>query len=119
MALPVWFVVDDGAVYVAGPASGKKWVRMGHDPRVSFLVESGEAWKELQAVHVTGRAEMVGEPDWEHIDGLMAVKYEGFITPRAQMPERARQHYDVGRSLVRVVPDGPFITLGQRPVGAD
>ena len=110
IALPVWFVVDDRAIYVTGPKSGKKWARVANDPRVSFLVESGAAWKELCAVHVSGRAEMVDDPDWEHIDGLLGEKYRGFITPRAEMPERTREHYDVGRRLLRIVPDGHLIT---------
>jgi nitroimidazol reductase NimA-like FMN-containing flavoprotein (pyridoxamine 5'-phosphate oxidase superfamily) len=110
IALPVWFVVDDHTIYVSGPKSGKKFSRVGNDDRVSFLVESGEAWRELCAVHVSGRAEVVAEPDWERIDGLLGEKYLGFITPREQMPERTREHYDVGRALLRIVPEGRMLT---------
>ena len=110
IALPVWFVVEDRAIYVSGPKSGKKFSRIRHDDRVSFLVESGEAWRELCAVHVSGRAEIVADPDWEHVDGLVGEKYRGFITPREQMPERTREHYDVGRMLVRIVAEGKMLT---------
>ena len=110
VAVPVWFVVDDRTIYVTGPKTTKKFVRIQNDPRVSFLVESGDAWKELCAVHVNGQAELVEDPDWEHIDGLLAEKYKGFITPREEMPERTRQHYDVGRRLLRITPDRDLIT---------
>ena len=110
VALPVWFAVEDRVIYVGGPRSGKKFVRIRNDPRVSFLVESGEAWKELCAVHVSGRAEIVDNPDWGHVDALLAAKYEGFSTPRDQMPERTREHYDVGRMLLRIVPEGRLLT---------
>ena len=110
IALPVWFVAEDRTLYVSGPKSGKKWGRVRNDPRVSFLVESGAAWKELCAVHVSGRAEIVDAPDWERIDGLLGEKYRGFITPREEMPERTREHYDVGRALMRIVPDGRLLT---------
>ena len=33
------------------------------DPRVSFLVEEGERWAELQAVQINGHAEFVEDED--------------------------------------------------------
>ena len=117
ISLPVWFAVDDRTILVTGPRSGKKFARVRNDPRVSFLVESGEAWKELCAVHVSGRAELVDEPDWEHVDGLLAAKYEGFVTPRDQMPEKTREHYDVGRMLMRIVPEGRLLTWDNSRLG--
>ena len=48
VSLPVWFVVDDRAVLVAGPAASHKFTHLRRDARVAFLVESGEAWKELR-----------------------------------------------------------------------
>jgi len=71
VSLPVWFVVEDRTILVAGPAVTKKFARVRHDDRVSFLVESGERWRELRAVHVVGRAEIVGDPDWAHVDELL------------------------------------------------
>ena len=56
ISLPVWFVVLDRRIYVSGPAHTKKFARVRHDPRVSFLVESGERWVDLLGVHVTGTA---------------------------------------------------------------
>jgi nitroimidazol reductase NimA-like FMN-containing flavoprotein (pyridoxamine 5'-phosphate oxidase superfamily) len=54
VALPIWFVVIDRRVYVT--TRGKKVVRARNDSRASFLVESGDRWAELRAVHVDCRA---------------------------------------------------------------
>jgi PPOX class probable F420-dependent enzyme len=110
VSLPVWFVVDDGAVLVAGPAASHKFTRLRRDARVAFLVESGEAWKELRAVHLIGRAELVDRPDWETVDALFEAKYAGFRTPREKMPASARARYDGARSLVRVTPTERLLT---------
>src|SRR6201992_3599950 len=61
IALPVWFVVDDRMVSLMTPAGTKKIARVRHDPRASFLVESGERWVDLRAVHFTGRVEFVSD----------------------------------------------------------
>ena len=105
VTLPVWFVTEDRTVLVAGPGLTKKFSRVRHDGRASFLVESGYRWAELKAVQLTGRAEIVDDPDWEHIDALLDAKYKGARTPRAEMPESARARYDSARSLIRIVPE--------------
>lgn len=119
VTLPVWFIVDGSdapdpgpgpAVLVAGPAASHKFARMRRDPRVGFLVESGEAWRDLRAVHLTGRAEVVEAPDWDRVDDLFEAKYQGFRTPRSAMPASARERYESGRSLVRITPTERFLT---------
>ena len=61
IALPVWFVVLDRTICVSVPARTKKVARVRHDPRASFLVESGLAWADLEAVHLTGSVEEVDD----------------------------------------------------------
>jgi nitroimidazol reductase NimA-like FMN-containing flavoprotein (pyridoxamine 5'-phosphate oxidase superfamily) len=110
VALPVWFVTEDRAVLVAGPAVTKKFNRIRHDNRASFLVESGYRWAELRAVQINGRAELVDNPDWEHIDALLDAKYKGARTPREEMAESARARYDSARSLIRIVAEGRILS---------
>ncbi len=114
ITLPVWFVVDDGAVLVSGPARTKKFSRVRHDDRCSFLVESGERWVELRAVHLTGRASLVADPDWARVDALFDAKYASFRTPREEMPEPTQAHYDGGRELLAIRPEGRFLTWDNR-----
>jgi hypothetical protein len=110
VSLPVWFIVDDRAVLVAGPAASHKFTRIRRDPRISFLVESGQAWKELRAVHLIGRGALVAQPDWASVDALFEAKYADFRTPRHDMPSSARERYDGARSLVRLTATERLLT---------
>jgi len=87
VALPVWFVALDRAIYVSTPARAKKVARVRNDPRASFLVESGERWAELRAVHLSGAVAVVD--DRAMVDAVAAaldVKYAAFRTASAAMP---------------------------------
>lgn len=61
IATPMWFCVVDGAVHFRTPAAAKKTARLRRDPRVSFLVEGGERWAGLWAVHLAGVARFVDD----------------------------------------------------------
>ena len=71
IAMPLWFAAVDERIYVN--TRGKKLDRVRRDPRASFLVESGTAWRDLQAVHFTGTVEIV-EPDGDLL-GRVAAAY--------------------------------------------
>jgi PPOX class probable F420-dependent enzyme len=106
IALPVWFVVLERAVYVSGPANTKKMARIRRDPRVSFLVESGQRWAELRGVHLTGRARIVTEAGLlARVADALQDKYSSFRTPRADMPEATRARYETEAATVEIVPD--------------
>ena len=106
ISLPVWFVALDRRIYVSGPAQTKKFVRIGHDPRVSFLVESGERWAELLGVHLTGSARIVHEPELlARVAAALTDKYSRFRTPRDQMPETTRARYEAEVATIEITPD--------------
>src|SRR4051812_44883192 len=105
IALPVWFVTIDGTICISVPSKTKKLARLRHDPRASFLVESGERWVELEAVHLTGRVEFVeDEPSMARISDAIQAKYTAFQADHGAMPEATQNHY-AGRTFVRFVPD--------------
>lgn len=61
---PMWFVVDDGGAILM--TTYAKSVKVGHieaDPRVSLLVESGEAYHELKGVVLYGEAAIEDDTD--------------------------------------------------------
>ena len=60
VTLPVWFVVVDRTIGMMAPSRTKKVSRIRRDPRASFLVESGQRWAELRAVHLSGSVEELG-----------------------------------------------------------
>lgn len=110
IAMPMWYCCVDRAVYMQ--TRGRKLQRIQHDPRASFLVESGDTWAELAAVHLTGRAEHVEDPD-EELQAAFAAemdrKYRAFRgggTGGAEMPKQAADYYAAQmRGLVRFVAD--------------
>jgi nitroimidazol reductase NimA-like FMN-containing flavoprotein (pyridoxamine 5'-phosphate oxidase superfamily) len=119
IALPVWFVTLDRAICLAAPSRTKKVARLRNDPRASFLVESGERWAELKAVHCTGTVEFVEDDALvERIDRALDEKYAAFRTARSSMPADTQRHY-AGRTFLRLVPDGRLLTWDNRrlPLG--
>ena len=115
IATPMWFAVVDRQLYVQTPARSKKVARVRRDPRVSFLVEDGERWAELRAVHLTGRAELVDNADiLQRVTEEMTRKYARFRTARAAMPQATRQHYATAFTLIRIVPDAHVISWDNR-----
>ena len=77
--VPMWYVVDAaGRIRMRTYAASQKVANLRRDPRVCCLVEDGDRYVELRGVQLTGRVELVEDPDWiaEVVVGL-AVKYEG------------------------------------------
>jgi nitroimidazol reductase NimA-like FMN-containing flavoprotein (pyridoxamine 5'-phosphate oxidase superfamily) len=115
IALPVWFVVLDREIYVK--TRGKKLARLQNDDRASFLVEDGTAWKELRAVHLTGRAHLVELEDElrDRYRAEMARKYGGLRTARSEMPTSTADAYaSAAGGIVRFVPDERILNWDNR-----
>ena len=111
ISLPVWFVALDRRIYVSGPAHTKKFARIERDPRVSFLVESGERWIDLLGVHLTGTARIVDEADLlERVAGALDDKYGRFRTPRDEMPAATRARYETARTTIEITPDDRILS---------
>jgi hypothetical protein len=93
VALPIWFVVLDGKIYIS--TRGKKVDRLRHDQRCSLLVEAGERWADLRAVHLdcVGRVIEPSDELAERIAKAMATKYAAYRTERRDMPSATREAY--------------------------
>jgi len=118
ITLPIWFVVLDRRVYISGPARAKRLTRVRRDPRVAFLVESGERWAELRAVHLTGRARIVTEPELKaRVATALTAKYAPFRTARAAMPEATRAHYEVETVTIEITPDERILSWDNARLG--
>ena len=118
VALPIWYVVLDRRIYIG--TRGKKVVRARHDPRCSFLVEAGERWADLRAVHIDGLVTVI-EPDAglaDRIDAAMAAKYAAYRVAAAPMPAATREHYaQAARATLELVPQGKLLTWDNRHLG--
>ena len=118
VALPVWFVVLDRRIYVV--TRGRKVQRLRHDPRCSFLVEAGERWVELRAVHVdcTAHELEAGDERRPLIQKAIAEKYAALRTQRADMPDDTREHYEQAKgAFLELVPDGKLLNWDNRKLG--
>ena len=110
IATPVWYVVMDRTICIGVPSRTKKVARVAHDPRASFLVESGERWVDLVAVHLTGRVELVDDPEEQaRIDAAISLKYAAFRLARSKQPEAARGHY-AEITYLRLLPDDRILS---------
>lgn len=109
IAMPLWYAVLDGQIYAQ--TRGRKLARIRRDPRASFLVESGEHWKDLKAVHCTGVADIVpleGELA-ERFGAEMGRKYSAFRSRDAMPAETAAYYATSLNSLVRFTPDARIL----------
>ncbi len=110
ITLPVWFVVMDRTICLSTPSRTKKIARVRHDPRASFLVESGQKWAELRAVHLSGLIEIVEDaPGPGLIAAAFERKYRDFQTSPVVMPADARAHY-ADRTFLRLRPHQRFLS---------
>jgi PPOX class probable F420-dependent enzyme len=110
ITLPVWFVVEDHTIAMMTPAGTKKIARVRHDPRASFLVESGKRWAELRGVHFTGRIDIVDDPDvTDRINDALTAKYTAF-RPQVDTLPSATQSYYAKEVFLRFVPDQRILT---------
>jgi PPOX class probable F420-dependent enzyme len=117
ISLPMWFVARDRTICISAPARTKKLSRIEHDPRASFLVESGTRWAELEAVHLTGRIERVtDEAEQARIADALDAKYAAYRTATTEMSQATRDHY-AGRTYLRLVPDERILSWDNRKLG--
>jgi nitroimidazol reductase NimA-like FMN-containing flavoprotein (pyridoxamine 5'-phosphate oxidase superfamily) len=102
VSLPTWFAALEGRIYLNTPSKTKKLTRIRNDPRASFLVESGLAWRELKAVMFYGRVAEFAEGEETlraKVRALLDEKYRGFRTERRRQPDATRKHYSGGVML--------------------
>jgi nitroimidazol reductase NimA-like FMN-containing flavoprotein (pyridoxamine 5'-phosphate oxidase superfamily) len=117
VTLPIWYVVLDRRIYIG--TRGKKVLRARNDPRCSFLVEAGERWADLRAVHLDGLVTVI-DPDpglAGRIEAAMAAKYAAYRTA-TPMPAATREHYaQASRAVLELVPQGKTLTWDNRHLG--
>jgi PPOX class probable F420-dependent enzyme len=117
VALPVWFVVIEGVVYVRTAERSQKASRIRRDPRVHFLVEDGEAWEELRAVSFGGVAAYVDDESVRRrVLAARAEKYRHRQMSRAELPTATVAHYDAPGAVLAITPTEPFVTWDNRKV---
>lgn len=59
---PMWYAVQDGKVVFRSFTKSQKIVNLQRDPRLTVLLEKGDAYAELQGVMIKGTATLVEDP---------------------------------------------------------
>lgn len=120
ISTPMWFCVVDAAVHFRTPATAKKALRLRSDPRVGFLVEGGERWAELWAVHLAGRAVFVDDEDViARVGDALHAKYATFRTARTEMPDETRAHYERPFVVIRIESEERIVSWDNAKLGLE
>lgn len=73
---PMWYVMVDDKIVVRSFTKSQKIVNLNRDPRLSVLVETGDAYAELKGAMIKGSATLVTDPDFVlSIYGQLAARY--------------------------------------------
>lgn len=73
---PMWFVVDDGRLVFRSFSKSQKIVNLRRDPRLTVLLETGNAYEELRGAMIKGSARLVDDPEYVlGIYGKLAARY--------------------------------------------
>lgn len=108
--VPMWFELDDeGLIVFTTYGTSQKVVNLERDPRVTVLLETGEAYNELRGVSMDGRAEVVRDPQvTARTLALVGAKYNDRPRPprlEAPIPEADLPPVAYKRVTVRIHPE--------------
>ncbi|MFF9482890.1 pyridoxamine 5'-phosphate oxidase family protein [Streptomyces sp. NPDC014733] len=99
----LWFAWDGTSLWLYSLTRSKRWRQLRNDPRLSVVIDDGEAYGELRGIELSGRAVFVGEaprtgrpcPELDAPERLFASKYFGMES----MPHDGRHAW------LRLIPD--------------
>ncbi|MFH1104475.1 MAG: pyridoxamine 5'-phosphate oxidase family protein [Actinomycetota bacterium] len=73
---PMWYVVEGGKVAFRSFTKSQKIINLLRDPRITVLVETGDAYGELQGIMIRGTATLIDDPAFTlALYGRLAAKY--------------------------------------------
>lgn len=104
--VPMWFCVDDdGLISFTTYGTSQKVRNLERDPRITVLVETGEAYNELRGISIDGEAEIVRDPAVTfRTRALIAAKHEGAERPQPPAPGTEFPSWASKRVTIRVRP---------------
>lgn len=73
---PMWFVVEDGSIVFRSFTKSQKIVNLRRNPKLTVLVETGDAYAELRGVMIRGAARLIDDRAYVlSIYGKLAARY--------------------------------------------
>jgi len=74
--VPMWYVMEGDRIVFRSFTRSQKIANLRRDPRLTVVVERGDAYADLQGVMIKGRARLEGDPGYVlDLYGKMAAKY--------------------------------------------
>ena len=90
---PMWFTMDKGKIVFRSFTKSQKIVNLMRDPRLSVLVEQGDAYAQLQGVMIQGTARLVTDPAYVlKIYGALAARYPIVGDEPVEMDEQSLEN---------------------------
>jgi PPOX class probable F420-dependent enzyme len=104
-AMPMWFTVRDGELWVWTYAKSQKVKNLERDPRATLLIETGFEYTELRGVMIEAEAELHRDPEVVFEFGKeLTIRYsEGIESVEGDAAE-AMQAQATKRVAIRFVP---------------
>ena len=104
---PMWFTMDDGKIVFRSFTKSQKIVNLMRDPRLSVLVEAGDAYAQLQGVMIQGTATLVTDPEYVlRIYGALAARYPMVGDEPVEMDEQSLEN-----AFGRFAPKNPAVIV--------
>ena len=104
--VPMWFSTDDeGLIVFTTYGTSQKVRNLERAPRITVLLEIGEAYAELRGLSIEGEAEIVRDPAVTfHVRALIAAQREGAERPSKPAPGAELPSWASKRVTIRVHP---------------
>lgn len=107
-AMPMWFVVREGEIWVWTFAKSQKVRNLERDPRATLLVEAGREYHELRGIQIEANAELVHDDDRvfrfakeltvRYADGIDSIEGDAAAALQAQVPKRVAIRFEAVRT---------------------
>ncbi|MFQ5947816.1 MAG: pyridoxamine 5'-phosphate oxidase family protein [Acidimicrobiia bacterium] len=106
----MWYVLVDGKVVFRSFSKSQKIVNLTRDPRLTVLIETGEAYAELRGVMIRGTAELTDDVDYVlEVYGRLAARYPMVRSEPVELSRQALEaafgRYAAKNTAVAVVPE--------------
>lgn len=99
---PVWYVYEDGRLYISTSPDTAKWHNLQRDPRAAVCVDGGRG--DVRAVIIYGTAELIEAPN-ARIEAMRWRIIRHYYSSEAEAREYLESTGDVDTVLIVVTPE--------------
>jgi PPOX class probable F420-dependent enzyme len=115
-AMPMWFAVDDEAVWLATGSRSRKVANLGRDPRATLVVHDSRSGFEVCGVSIAGRVEVLSG---EAAGGSVELVHRRYVATAAEGNRLVREFLDSDDVALRFRPESAWTWDERGSAGAD